>query len=182
MPDHLWVHAFLCGYGRDHPAPRHLQALGLSAEALVGGLGNPSPPEGWEATTSGLSTLALFRSFALCRWQRQVLLGFLAWRRRNVRVTKGCSPGQMASPLLSTKEGEGVPLLHGQQKAGSPTRHSGLSSAQARTDKQRCEPAMMPSGRAHRPLGLSSWKAWLLSSGTEVRLTRGRCKTDSGIF
>jgi hypothetical protein len=109
--DHLWVHAFLCGYGRDHPGPRYLQALGLSAEASVGGLGNPSPPEGWEATTSGLSTLALFRSFALRWWRRQVLRGFLAWPGCNVRVTKGCSPGQMVRPLLSTKEGEGVPLF-----------------------------------------------------------------------
>jgi hypothetical protein len=111
VPDHLWVHTFLCGYGREHHGPRYLQSLGLSAEALVGGLGNPSPPVGWEATTSGLSTLALFRSFALCWWQRQVLRGFFAWRRCNVQVTKGCSPGQTVRPLLSTKEGAGVPLF-----------------------------------------------------------------------
>jgi len=69
VPDHLWVHAFLCGYEREHHGPRHLHALGLSAAASVGGLGKPSPPDGWEATASGLSTLALFRLFALRRWR-----------------------------------------------------------------------------------------------------------------
>ena len=103
----MWVHAFLCGYGRDH-GPRHLHALGLSAAASVGGLGKPSPPDGWEATASDLSTLALFRLFALRRWHRQALRGFFAWRRRNIRVTKGCSLGQMVRHLLSTKEGVGV--------------------------------------------------------------------------
>ncbi len=78
VPDHLWVHSFLCEYGREHHGPRHLHALGLSAAASVGGLGNPSPPDGWEATASGLSTLALFRLFALCRWRQQVLRGFFA--------------------------------------------------------------------------------------------------------
>ena len=78
VPDHLWVHAFLCGYGREHHGPRHLQALDLSVEALVGGLENPSPPARWETTTSGLSTLALFRLFALGGWRRQVLRGFFA--------------------------------------------------------------------------------------------------------
>ena len=100
--------AFLDGYGREHHGPRHLHALGLPATASVGGLGNPSPPDGWEATASGLSTLALFRLFALRRWQRQVLRGFFAWRRRNIQVTKGCQPGQMVRHLLSTKEGVGV--------------------------------------------------------------------------
>jgi len=108
VPDHLWVHAFLYGYGREHHGPRHLHALGLTAAALVGGLGNPSLPDGWEAPASGLSTLALFRLFALRRWRWQVLRGFFAWRRRNIRVTKGCSPGQMVSHLLSTKDGVGV--------------------------------------------------------------------------
>jgi hypothetical protein len=111
VPDHLWVHAFLCGYGREHHGPRHLQTLGLSAEASVRGLGNPFPPEGWETTTSGLSTLALFQRFALRRWWRQVLRVFFAWRRCNIRVTRGCSPGQMVYPLLSTKGGEGIPLF-----------------------------------------------------------------------
>ena len=100
---------FLCGYRREHHGPRHLQALGLSAEASVRGLGNPSPPEGWETTTLGLSTLALFWRFALRRWRRQVLRGFFAWQRHNIRVTRGYSPGQMVRPLLSTKEGEGMP-------------------------------------------------------------------------
>jgi hypothetical protein len=108
VQDHLWVHAFLYGYGREHHGPRHLHALGLTAAALVRGLGNPSPPDGWEATASGLSTLGLFRLFALRRWRRQVLWGFFAWRRHNIRVTKGCSPGQMVRTLLSTKEGVGV--------------------------------------------------------------------------
>jgi hypothetical protein len=102
--DHLWVHAFLYRYGREHHGPRHLHALGLTAAASVGGLENPSPPDGWEATAPGLSTLALFRLFALRRWRRQVLRGFFAWRRHNIRVTKGCSPGQMVRHLLSTKE------------------------------------------------------------------------------
>ena len=108
VPDHLWVYAFLYGYGGEHHGPRHLHALGLTAAALVRGLGNPSLPDGWEAPASGLSTLALFRLFALCRWRRQVLRGFFAWRRRNIRVTKGCSPGQMVRHLLSTKDGVGV--------------------------------------------------------------------------
>jgi len=69
VPDHLWVHAFLCGYGREHHGPRHLHALGLSAAASVGGLGKPSLPDRWETTASGLSTLALFRLFALRRWR-----------------------------------------------------------------------------------------------------------------
>ena len=96
--DHLWVHAFLCGYRGGHNGPRQLQALGLSAEALVGDLGNPSPP--------GDGKLQLRVSPP---WLRQVLRSFFAWRRRNICVTWGCSPGQMVRLLLSTKEGEGMP-------------------------------------------------------------------------
>ncbi len=109
VPDHLWVHAFLQGYGCEHHGPRHLRALGLAAGSSVGGLTRPSPPDGWETTASGRATLELFRLFALRLWRRRVLRGFFLWRRRNIRVTKGCSPGQMVHQLLSTKRGMGLP-------------------------------------------------------------------------
>jgi hypothetical protein len=50
VPDHLWVHAFLCGYGGENHGPRHLRALGLALHCGVGSLANPSPPDGWELT------------------------------------------------------------------------------------------------------------------------------------
>jgi hypothetical protein len=103
VPEHLWVYAFLCGYGPGAHGPCHLRALGLPPTASVGGLSNPSPPEGWESTFSGLSTLALFRLLGLSCWRQQVLRGFFAWRKSNIWITKGCSPGQMVHPVLVTR-------------------------------------------------------------------------------
>jgi hypothetical protein len=105
--DHLWVYAFLCGYGQENHRPQHLWALGLAPHCSVGSLSNSSPPDGWECTASGLSTLALFRAFGLSPWRQQVLRGFFAWRRRNIRITKGCSPGQMVRQSFITREGLG---------------------------------------------------------------------------
>ena len=107
VSDHLWIYAFLCGYGLDGHRPRHLRALDLAPTASIGGMSNSSPTEGWEATASGLSTLALFRSLVLHLWRRQVLCGFFAWRRHNIRITRGCNPGPMMHPLLDSHGGEG---------------------------------------------------------------------------
>ena len=101
--DHLWVHAFLCGYGREHHGPRHLHALGLSAAALVEGLGKPSPPDGWEATASGLSTLALFRLFAPASCGVSLPGGGATSESPRVAALD-----KMVCHLLSTKEGVGV--------------------------------------------------------------------------
>ena len=107
MPDHLRIYTFLCGYGLDVHGPEHLRALGLAPMASIGGLSNSSPPEGWEVTASGLSTLALFRLLALHHWRQQVLCGFFAWWRHNVQITKGCSPGHMVRSLLNSRGGKG---------------------------------------------------------------------------
>ncbi len=44
---------------------------------------------------------------AIHHWWGQVMRGFFAWRRRNIRITKGCSPGQMVRPFLNSQGGEG---------------------------------------------------------------------------
>ena len=42
VPDHLWVHAFLYGYGRKHHGPRHLHALALALGLTARGFGRGS--------------------------------------------------------------------------------------------------------------------------------------------
>jgi hypothetical protein len=106
MPEHLWVYAFLYGYGPGAHGPRHLQALGLPPMASVGGLLNPIQPKEWESTFLGLSMLALFWLLGLSRWRQQVLRGLFAWWKRNIRIIKGCSPGQMVHPVLVIQNGQ----------------------------------------------------------------------------
>jgi len=106
VPDHLWIHAFLEGYareGEEGDSWLHLRALGLLDHAAVGHLRETGPPSqgiGWEASLGG------FRTLGLSRWHRQLLQGFHEWRKINVRVNRGCTPGQMVRRIITTRGNE----------------------------------------------------------------------------
>ena len=102
VPDQLWTFAFLCGYGPEGHGGRHLQALGLPQTNSVGALAGSTPPEGWLGALSG------FRVFGLRRWPRVLLHGYFSWRRRHVRITKGCTPFQMVRPIPGTRKVKGI--------------------------------------------------------------------------
>jgi hypothetical protein len=93
VPEHLWVYAVVCGYGPGAHRPRHLGALGLPPMTLVGGLSNPTPPEGWEFMFSGLSKLALFWLHGLSCWWQQVLCGFLCLEKMQLMDHQGVQSG-----------------------------------------------------------------------------------------
>ena len=60
VPDHLWLHAFLQGYGREACSEEHLHALVLPAQAGVGHLREATPPSwgiGWQAALEGFRCL-----------------------------------------------------------------------------------------------------------------------------
>ena len=42
----------------------------------------------------------------LSRWRRQILRGFHEWRKVNVKVNRGCTPGQMVWRIISSRGGE----------------------------------------------------------------------------
>ena len=106
VPDRLWIHAFLKGYtreGEEGGARLHLRALGLPDHASVGHLRETGPPTwgiGWEASLGG------FRTLGLSQWRRQLLRGFHEWRKINVRVTRGCTPGQMVRRVIRMRGNE----------------------------------------------------------------------------
>ena len=58
VPDHLWLRAFVVGYGDEACAARHREALTLPT-GFVGALGTTEPPAGWRGAIPG------FRLFAL---------------------------------------------------------------------------------------------------------------------
>ena len=58
VPDHLWLRAFVLGYGAAGHSARHLRALGR-AEGAVGFLKDPTPPRGWQGALPGLCLFAL---------------------------------------------------------------------------------------------------------------------------
>jgi hypothetical protein len=107
VPDHLWIHAFLEGYakeGEEGDTIQHLKALSLPDHAAVGHLGQTDPPNqgiGWEVALRG------FRTLGLARWRRQLLRGFHEWRKINVRVNRGCTPGQMIRCTIGMRGNEG---------------------------------------------------------------------------
>jgi len=82
VPDHLWLWAFVLGYGAAGHSARHLRALGR-AEGAVGFLEDPAPPRGWRGALPGL------RLFALWYWRSRVTRGYVAWRRANVPLPAG---------------------------------------------------------------------------------------------
>ena len=82
VPDHLWLRAFVLGYGAAGHAARHWRALGR-AEGAVGFLADPAPPRGWRGALPG------FRLFALRYWRSRVTRGYVTWRRANVPLPAG---------------------------------------------------------------------------------------------
>ena len=82
VPDHLWLRAFVLGYGAAGHSARHLRALGR-AEGAVGFLKDPTPPRGWQGALPGLCL------FALRYWRSRVTRGYVAWRRANVPLPAG---------------------------------------------------------------------------------------------
>jgi hypothetical protein len=107
VPNHLWIHAFLEGYakeGEEGDARQHLKALSLPDHAAVGHLremGLPNQGISWEVALGGFCTLGL------ARWCRQLLRGFHEWRKTNVRVNRGCTPGQMIWCISGMRGNEG---------------------------------------------------------------------------
>ncbi len=62
IPDHLWLRAFLQGYGREACSEEQLQALALPTQAGVGHLRDATPPSrgvGWKAALEGFRCLGL---------------------------------------------------------------------------------------------------------------------------
>jgi hypothetical protein len=106
VPDHLWIHIFLEGYakgGEEGDRLLHLKALNLPDHAGVGHLRESGPPDrgiGWEAALGGFCTLGL------ARWCRQLLRGFCKWRTNNVRINRGCTPGQMVQCAIGMRGNE----------------------------------------------------------------------------
>ena len=101
VPDHLWLHVFLQGYGREACCEEHLQALALPAQAGVGHLRDSTPPSrgvGWQAALEG------FRCLGLRWWCRNLLWGLHSWRRANVKINKGCTPGQMVRRGITSSD------------------------------------------------------------------------------
>ncbi len=99
VPDHLWLHAFLQGYGWEACSEEHLQALVLPTQAGVGHLRDATPPSwgvGWKAALEG------FRCLGLRWWRRNLLRGLHSWRRANVKINKGCTPGQMVRRIITS--------------------------------------------------------------------------------
>ncbi len=78
VPDQLWLHAFMVGYGNPCCLAWHCLALGLGEEGLAGGMSKDGPPPGWQASMTG------FCLFGICVWRRRVFQGYLRWRRSNV--------------------------------------------------------------------------------------------------
>ncbi len=91
VPDHLWLRAFVLGYGVANHAARHWRALGRAGvceggavgSLAVGCLADPAPPLGWRGALSGL------RLFALRYWHSRVTRGYVTWRRANVPLPAG---------------------------------------------------------------------------------------------
>jgi hypothetical protein len=107
VPDHLWIHAFLEGYtreGEEGVVRQHLTALSLPDHATVGHLRETGPSNqeiGWEAALGGFHTLGL------ARWRRQLLREFHEWRKINVRINRGCTPGQMIWRIIGMRSNKG---------------------------------------------------------------------------
>jgi hypothetical protein len=82
VPDHLWLRAFVLGYGAAGHYARHLRALGRT-EGALGFLEDSAPPRGWRGALPGLCL------FALRYWHSRVTRGYVAWRRANVPLPAG---------------------------------------------------------------------------------------------
>ena len=90
VPDHLWALYFLRGYGQASTAAAHLRALGLNPQARTGYLLDKAPPGSeWKAA------LDVFRGFGLRWWNRNLVRGYLRWRRAHVKIHRGCTPSEM---------------------------------------------------------------------------------------
>jgi hypothetical protein len=70
VPDHLWLRAFVQGYGTRACAACHLEMLGWT-EGTVGFLEGPELPTGWQGALPGL------RLFALRYWCSRVTKGYI---------------------------------------------------------------------------------------------------------
>jgi hypothetical protein len=90
VPDHLWLRAFVLGYGDGLALAHHTVALGVELGGHVlkdppagkdpqaGWLLHNKPPPGWKGALTG------FRVFGLRYWCRLVTRGYLRWRIGNV--------------------------------------------------------------------------------------------------
>ena len=77
VPDHLWLRAFVTGYGDASCGARHREALNLPT-GDVGSLGAPEPPGEWRGA------IPRFRIFALRYWRADMMRGYITWQRTNV--------------------------------------------------------------------------------------------------
>jgi hypothetical protein len=63
VPNQLWLHAFVVGYGNPCCLAQYCSALGLGEEGSASGMSKEGPPPGWQASMTG------FRSFGLRVWR-----------------------------------------------------------------------------------------------------------------
>ena len=90
VPDQLWLHAFLVGYGDPQCQARHRAALGVGGASTRGTTEGDVPPPGWQVSMTG------FRSFGLRFWRRRAVRGYFNWRRNNVPWQSNlATPAQM---------------------------------------------------------------------------------------
>jgi hypothetical protein len=119
VPDHLWIHAFLQGYGQEAYLDLHLSALLLPAQALAGHLQDDLPP------SSGIGWVLLLVGFCclgLRWWRRNLLRGFHTWRRANMKINKGCTPSQMIRHTIASWDNRSAVLYHWSAKGRSAYR------------------------------------------------------------
>ena len=100
VSNHLWLGAFVLGYGGSGHSARHLRALGQTG-GLVGFLDDPAPPQGWWGALLGL------RLFALQYWRSRVTGGYVAWHRTNIPLPAG---EQLVQYCWELREGGAHPV------------------------------------------------------------------------
>ena len=69
VPDHLWLHAFVGGYGDPSCLAQHRSALGLGSGGVGSLMECGGPPSGWQTAMPG------FQAFGLRFWRRRAASG-----------------------------------------------------------------------------------------------------------
>ena len=155
VPDQLWLHAFVGGYGDSVCLARHRSAMNLGSGVTGSLMEKGGPPSGWQASMPG------FREFGLRFWRRQAVRGYYKWRRSNlpwqsnlatpaqmVRWRMGMSLGCLCPVYEWTAKGR---LSYNKQWALLRSSEEGIATVEAGFD-------------AIRRCANSSWFEWLEGS------------------
>ena len=145
VPDHLWLRAFVLGYGDPTHPTRHLEALSLPLTSRLGFLGDARPPDGWRGALSS------FRLFALQHWRSRVTRDYIYWRRANVPIGVCDRPqGPLVQYRWERRAGGGSPLpTRGRRGCtvtldGAYTRRIGRQCERRQKAEPRSRLGMMP--------------------------------------